>query len=141
MLKVCCVKLLNVNVTVRENQDPQAEAVLLRDSQHFPLEFLTWLSKRDHSRKCDGPPILPIKAILKLQLGGDRRTNDWAVDTLVFQEKRGRAVQPADLQDDPDGSFVAVRQGWGGGSGQLGQRGQAEQKGPSHQSPAHSPSS
>lgn len=115
--------------------------MLLRDSQHFPLEFLTWLSKRDHSRKGQGPPILPIEVIWKLQLGGDRRTDEWTVDTRVFRLKRGRAVQPADLQDDPDGSFVAVKESWGGGSGQLGQRGQAEENGPSQQSPAQRPSS
>lgn len=58
------------------------------------------------------------------------------MDRLVFGLKRGRAVRAADLQDDPGGSFVVVTQSRTGGSRQLSQRGQAEQNGPRHQSPA-----
>lgn len=61
---------------VRKKRDPQAEAVFLRDSQHFPAEFFTWLGERDQAWKSDGPLIPPIEEFLKLQLGTDGRTND-----------------------------------------------------------------
>lgn len=40
-----------------------------------------------------------------------------------------------DLQNDPDGLTVAVKQGGGGRDRQLGQCGQTEQNGPIYQSP------
>lgn len=71
----------------------QAEAVLLRDVQHFPSQIVTRLIKHDWTGERDGPLILPLKLILKLKLGNDRRKNDWAGNVFVFWPKEGRVVR------------------------------------------------
>lgn len=62
----------------------QAEAMLLRDVQHFLLQFLTRLSEYDWAGERDGPLILPLILILKLELGNDGKVNDWAGDVVSF---------------------------------------------------------
>lgn len=54
----------------------QAEAVLLRDFQHFLLQVLTRLSEKHRPGEGDGPLIGPLKLIVKLELGKDGRMDD-----------------------------------------------------------------
>lgn len=55
---------------------------------------------------------------------------------LCFGQKGAGLINATDLQNDPDGLSVAVKQGRGGRGRQLSQRRQTEQNGPCHQSPA-----
>lgn len=55
---------------------------------------------------------------------------------LCFGQKGAGLFNATDLQNDPDGLSVAVKQGRGGRSRRLSQRGHTEQDGPCHQSSA-----
>lgn len=61
----------------------QAEAVLLRGAQHFLLQLLTRLSKQRWTGEGDGPLILPLKLILKLELEDYGKMNDWEQSDVV----------------------------------------------------------
>lgn len=56
---------------------------------------------------------------------------------LCFGQQGAELSSATDLQYDPDGLCVVVKQGRGGRSMQLNQRGHTEQNGPSYQSPRH----
>lgn len=59
------------------------------------------------------------------------------MDALVFWPSGAGLSSATDLQYDPDGLSVAVKQGRGGRSGQLSQRRHTEKNGPPHQRPTH----
>lgn len=131
---ICWIYLYNY---LSNSLHSQAEAVLLRNTQHLFLQRLTWLGEYDRSRKSYWPLIHPLDLTLELQL--DRWGQKWIQLVMCchsyFCQQRAEWSSITNLQYDTHRLCVMFIDGWRGTSWDLSLCRQTEQDCPWNQCP------